>query len=234
MTKQISTVVFFRFQGGAAKYWALKMMQLAHQELKTVRGQQFYRLMGSGKGKGFNPFPDWSVYCLLQVWDSEEEAKAFFETAVLFKAYQEKSLEYHVLYMKNIAAHGTWLGHNPFEKHALDELDGPIAVITRARIKWQQLISFWRYVPQSQAPLSNQKGLIYTKGIGELPIVQMATFSIWKNIEALKDFAYRSKEHQKAIRLTREKDWYSEELFSRFVVYQSAGSWNGKNWLDPN
>ncbi len=232
MTKQITTIIFFRFQSLSSKYWALKMMQLAHQDLQAVEGQQFYRLMGSGKGKGFNPFPDWSVYCLLQVWDNEQKAEQFFTESSLINAYKERSEEHHLLYMKGIAAHGSWLGKNPFEKSTDIEADGPVAVVTRARIKMRHLISFWRYVPQSQKPLSSQNGLIYTKGIGELPIVQMATFSIWKNVEALKEFAYKSKEHQEAIRLTREKDWYSEELFSRFMVYKSSGSWNGKDWLN--
>jgi hypothetical protein len=50
------------------------MMQFANKDLAKVNGLTFYRLMGSGKGRGFNPFPDWSVYCLLQVWESEEAA----------------------------------------------------------------------------------------------------------------------------------------------------------------
>jgi len=80
-------------------------------------------------------------------------------------------------------------------------------------------------VPTSQKPLQNNKGLIYTKGIGEVPFLQMATFSIWKDKESLMQFAYGSKEHAKAIAETKRLDWYKEELFSRFQPYKSLGTW---------
>lgn len=42
------------------------------------------------------------------------------------------------------------------------------------------------------------------------------------------EFAYKSKDHQNAIKKTRQLDWYKEELFSRFQPYRSEGTWNGK------
>ncbi len=42
------------------------MMQFTHHEL------------GSGKGQGFNPLPDWSRYCLLQIWENEQQVDRFF------------------------------------------------------------------------------------------------------------------------------------------------------------
>ena len=228
---QITTISFFKYTSLRNKFWALKMMQFAHKGLVNTPGLSFYRLLGSGKGKGFNPFPDWSVYCLLQVWESEEAAQAFFNSSDLIKQYNERTEELFTLYMKNISAGGTWVGKKPFKKEA--DLDSalPIAVITRATIKWNWLIRFWRYVPTSQEALDGNEGLIYTKGVGEIPIVQMATFSLWKNFESVKKFAYSSKQHQEAIRRTRKNDWYREELFARFQPYKSVGTWGGKDLL---
>ena len=73
--------------------------------------------------------------------------------------------------------------------------------------------------------------MIYTKGIGEAPLIQMATFSIWENKEALHNYAYNSPEHQEAIRKTRKLDWYQEELFVRFQPYRSMGTWGGQDLL---
>jgi hypothetical protein len=56
----------------------------------------------------------------------------------------------------------------------------------------------------------------------------MATFSLWKDFESVKQFAYKSKQHKEAIK-TREYEWYSEELFSRFQPYKSSGTWEGKD-----
>ena len=55
-------------------------------------------------------------------------------------------------------------------------------------------------------------------GIGELPLVEQATFSVWSNAEALEGFAYRSPNHAKRIRETHRYGWYSEEQFTRFAV----------------
>lgn len=228
---QITTISFFRYTSLRNKFWGLKMMQFAHKSLENVSGMTFYRLLGSGKGRGFNPLPDWSVYALLQVWESEEDANEFFNSSDLMRQYAVHSDELYTLYMKNISADGTWVGKNPFEKGAEMDPDQPIAVITRATIKWNWLLRFWTYVPTSQQALNGNEGLIYTKGVGEIPIVQMATFSLWKNFEAVKQFAYKSKQHQEAIRRTRKNNWYKEELFSRFQPYKSTGNWEGKDLL---
>ena len=165
------------------------------------------------------------------MWESEEAAHTFFNSSDLIQQYSERTDELFTLYMKNISAGGTWVGKNPFEKGADLDSTLPIAVITRATIKWNWLIRFWKYVPTSQKPLDGNEGLIYTKGIGEIPIIQMATFSLWKNFESVKQFAYNSKQHQEAIRRTRKNDWYREELFARFQPYKSVGTWGGKDLL---
>lgn len=208
------------------------MMQFAHSYLSKQPGIQFYKLMGSGKGKGFNPFPDWSTYALLIVWENEKNAIGFFQNAELFKKYKSRTSERWTIFMKSILARGSWSNQNPFDLHLdLDETNEWICIITRATIRWQKLYSFWKYVPTSEKPLANNNGLLYTKGIGEVPVVQMATFSIWENMEALKKFAYESEEHLVAIQKTRELNWYSEEMFCRFQPYKSIGTWGGKNPL---
>jgi len=230
----ISTLTLFRFNTFSNKLWAFFQMQFAHAHISKTKGLKFYKLMGSGKNLGFNPLPDWGVYALLCVWDNEEAAKNFLQEAEIFKRYQDHSAERWTIFMKVINAKGLWEGGNPFTTSIdLDESNPLIAVITRATIRKNKLIKFWRYVPVSEQPIKDGcPGLIYTKGIGEAPLVQMATFSIWKSKEDLKNFAYRSPEHQVAIKKTRELDWYKEEMFIRFQPYKSVGTWGGVDLLD--
>jgi hypothetical protein len=47
-----------------------------------------------------------------------------------------------------------------------------LLLYTRATIKWNW---FWKYVPTSEEGLDGNEGLIYTKGLAEVPIIQMAT-----------------------------------------------------------
>jgi len=89
---QITTITFFRYSSFFSKLWAFGMMQFAHRPLSKVEGLQTYKLMGTGKD-GFNPFADWSVYVLLQIWDNEETAQRFFDTSNLMERYRSKSNE---------------------------------------------------------------------------------------------------------------------------------------------
>ncbi|NDG46262.1 MAG: hypothetical protein EBY37_03840 [Flavobacteriia bacterium] len=66
--------------------------------------------------------------------------------------------------------------------------------------------------------IENAKGVLYYKGIGELPFVQQATVSIWENFEAVNTFAYKGKEHAKIVKMTKKRKWYKEDLFSRFYL----------------
>jgi hypothetical protein len=225
---QITTLTFFRFGSIQKRAWGFAMMQFAHKHLKRITGCTFYKLMGSGKGSGFSPFPDWSVYSLLQVWENEEYADTFFNTSDLMTRYDHHSQQRYTIYLKNISAKGLWSGKEPFTPSTeLDPENPLLAVITRATIKSSQLHRFWQYVPTSEKPLSAAKGLIYTKGIGEVPVIQMATFSIWESAEELNKFAYHSKEHAGAIQRTRSFNWYREEMFSRFQPYRAEGEWEG-------
>jgi hypothetical protein len=228
---QVTTITFFKFKTTRNKLWALSMMQFAQSRLKKTEGQSFYKLMGSGRGLGFNAFPDWTCYVLLQVWVNETAAHFFLDNSALMQDYRKRTTEVWSVYLKNIAAHGQWSRSNPFEIEKFLPKVEAVVVLTRATIKWHKIISFWRYVPTSHRSLKENKGIIYTKGIGEVPIIQMATVSIWKDEDSLKNFAYRSKEHMEAIAMTRRLKWYKEELFARFKPYKSVGSWEGRNPL---
>lgn len=226
MSQQITTLTFFNYPSFKQKLWALGMMQFAHRPMKKVKGLQFYKLLGSGK-ENFDPKPDWSVYGLLQVWDNEEVARDFFTNSKLYNRYQNHSKQQLTFYMKSIKAHGQWSKQNPFEhSDSLDENNSYISVITRATIKISMLKKFWDYVPTSQLDLVDNPNLLFTAGVGERPVTQMATFSLWNDARALKKFAYRSQNHRHAVQQTQALQWYKEEMFTRFQPYQITGSWS--------
>lgn len=93
-----------------------------------------------------------------------------------------------------------------------------IVVLTRARIKWRRLWQFWTKVGRTANELYKFDELEYAIGIGELPFIQQATISVWKNYEAMKRYAYADDTHKNVIKLTQKYQWYSEELFARFVL----------------
>ncbi|NAY93310.1 DUF3291 domain-containing protein [Muricauda sp. JGD-17] len=234
---QITTISLFKYKGFKNKLWAFGMMQFAHTHLKEVKGLSFYKLWGSGKD-GFSPLPDWNIYALIQVWDNAQDAEHFFSKSYLMQRYAHHTEELWTLYLKNEKSRGEWSESNPFRRSKTLDISNPYVVaITRATIKTKMLVRFWKYVPKSQRGLFENGGLLYTKGFGEVPIRNMATFSVWKDRKALDSFAYQKNPHVGAIKETRKLDWYKEELFSRFQPYKSIGTWFGKNplpSLDPN
>jgi hypothetical protein len=231
----ITTLTLFRFPNLTSKLWAFGQMQFAHSFIAKSPGLNFYKLMGSGRDIGFSIFPDWGVYALLGVWDNEQAANDFFNHSAIYKRYQNKSIEQWTIFMKPFQTKGLWSGGNPFTLSSELDANNPlIAVITRATIKPSKLFKFWRFVPISQRPIERGcAGLIYTKGVGEAPVVQMATFSVWENVDSLKKYAYNSVEHREAIKKTHQLDWYKEEMFTRFQPFKTIGTWEGKDLLAP-
>tara|TARA_B100001175_G_scaffold230914_1_gene197454 strand:- start:617 stop:1012 length:396 start_codon:yes stop_codon:yes gene_type:complete len=126
--------------------------------------------------------------------------------------------------MVAIKSHGFWDSKQPFKSQELNikTSDFPVAVITRATLNWSKLIQFWKSVPRISKAIEKAKGIIFYKGIGELPFIQQATISIWKNNNFINDFAYKEIDHATIIKKTRKNNWYKEDLFSRFLLLSDS------------
>ena len=194
-------------------------MGFGKRPLKETKGLQFFKLMGTGK-YGFSIYPDWSQYALLAVWKDEKAALNFFNFNPFYLTYQSKCNEINNYHLTCVRSNGTWDGKMPFiiDSNFKMTPKTQIGVITRASIKPKFLLKFWQYVPKSHQSLYSNSGLIFSSGIGDVPLLEMATFSLWKNQESILNFAYKDDSHIKAIALTKKYNWYSEELFARFAV----------------
>jgi len=226
-------LTLFGYENLRGKAWAFAQMGLAGFDLKTTRGLQFWKLLGSGEGGGFSLKPDWSRYALLSVWENAQVADEFFQESKLMRKYKAHAAEIWTIRLLPTRSHGNWSGQNPFEPtvNAPDE-SSPVAVLTRATIHFTKLRRFWSYVPATSREIERAAGLIASIGIGEAPFLRQATFSLWRSEKDMKTFAYKSAVHAEVIKLTRAENWYREELFARFVPVSSEGTWNGRNPLE--
>ncbi len=230
MDPQIVTLTFFRYTGARQQWWGFKQMGLAPRDLAKVPGLTFSKMLGSGNGNGFSIWPNFGVYGLLGVWDNEAVAQDFFEQSPLFQSFQAQSTEISIVYLKTAKVHGTWDGGTPFVENIPFKPEAPLAVLTRATIRSKYLWHFWRFVPGVSKAMwrEHQEGLVFSIGIGEVPLVQQATFSLWKNSELMQTYAYKGKFHSAVVKKTRELGWYKEELFARFHPFRVEGTWQGK------
>ena len=129
--------------------------------------------------------------------------------------------------MRPLTSRGRWAGRTPFGDPTPTKHDGPVAALTRARIKPRLWRTFWASVPPVSAALNASPGLLLKVGIGEAPVGLQGTFSLWESAAALRDFAHRQVEHQAVIEKTHALGWYSEELFARFALVRAEGTYAG-------
>ena len=232
---QCVTISLFKFDSLATKWWAFTQMGFGVKNLtKKVKGLQFCKLVGSGGGNGFSIRPNFGVYGLLCVWENEADSEGFFEKNTFFQAYKYKTKEIWTVWLKTTMSHGVWDKIEPFVVSEKFDQNLPVAVLTRATIKLRFLPYFWKFVPRTSRSVFDVEGRIFSIGIGELPIVQQATFSLWQDAKKMMDYAYKSQFHSEVVQKTRALGWYSEELFARFYPYKEKGTWEGKQILKDN
>jgi hypothetical protein len=210
---------FWRIKPSAVPF-AFLAMAIDRFALSRSANVGFYKSLGTGKGETFTPADAntlrWGL--IAQVNDIEA-----FDHSLVVKRWRKNSVDEFRAILEPISSHGQWAGKEPFVASVKD-WTGPVAAITRARIKWHQNFRFWSSVPPVTISLKSAPGLVAAIGIGEAPIGLQGTFSLWESSDAIKNFAYKGAAHQKAIADTATYNWYSEELFARFAVKDMRGT----------
>ena len=214
-------------------------MALDRRPLRRTPGLAFFKLVGTGSGDTFTVRDaDPCRWGLIAAWD-DPDAAARFEHSSPIQAWDRIAVEQFRLDLQPLRALGTWAGRVPFAPAATPSAatpsaapeQGPVAALTRARIRWRHARRFWSAVPPVAADLSGQAGLLLRLGFGEAPIGLQGTLSVWESVAALRAFAHDGAAHREAIRRTAELGWYSEELFARFTVTGWRGTIGGADPL---
>lgn len=227
---RMCSLTIVRYPAWAVPF-AIFSMALFRLPLWLNRRISFWKLMGCGRNGTFDIRPDWRQWALMAVHrepvDAGQWTEGFYGKFIpgfwrFFRA------EIYSILLTPIEGHGTWDGGDPFGSLAARaEYEGPVAVLTRATIRLSKLGFFWKHVAPVASQMASAKGFITSVGIGEVPWVKQATFSVWASKEDMKQFAYGMKEHQEVIRLTRKQQWYSEDMFVRFRVAGTSGTLRG-------
>jgi len=201
---------------------AIVHIALDRFQLRQHKKITFFKSLGTGRGETFTPNDaDPKRWGLLVVIPSDEIAK--FDASPLVSSWRRIASQEYRGVLQPISSHGMWSAKQPFEENRISNWTGPVAALTRARIKWRMNSKFWGAVPPVTVSLKAAPGLLSAIGIGEAPIGLQGTLSRWESGSALRDFAYKGAAHVKAIEATKELDWYAEELFARFAIIEEHG-----------
>ena len=227
---QVVTISFYRFDALLSRLWAFSMMGLARIAFSRMSEVSFWKLCGSGSDEGFTPRPNTAVYAILCVWPDQKTAERVIREHPIFLRYQRFANENWTIYLGTTSVRGQWSGISPFHaEHAVN--GGPIAALTRATIKPSILMKFWGQVPAISNVIGSNKDVMFKIGVGEVPFLHQITFSIWPDTKSMAAFARNDGPHARAIKAVRKGLWFQEELYARFNVIQTTGSWNGNDPL---
>jgi hypothetical protein len=172
--------------------------------------------MGTGKNGTFDKNPDWKRWAVLEVYDTPTTTPSFITW--WWKIFKTTNTVYE---LEPIEGHGLWDGKQVFgDLPKQSDYEGKIAVLTRATIKISGLKRFWAHVDAIAEQMATSPGFITSVGIGEVPFIKQATFSIWESKELMRSFAYKLPLHKEVIKKTHQEKWYSEDMFTRFKVIE--------------
>ncbi|NAZ84385.1 monooxygenase [Kineococcus sp. R8] len=216
---------------------ALTRMALDRVRLARTPGARFAKMLGTGDGRTFTVRDaDPLRWAAVVAWDAEADADAF-EASATVRAWRRLATERLVVRLRPLTSRGHWSGAQPFgpaDGGAARAHEGPVASITRARLRLRRAASFWSAVPPVSAELGGVDGLRLAIGLGEAPLGYQGTFSLWDSTDALRRFAHRGPAHRDVMARTPTEDWYAEELFARFAVLSVQGTAGGRDpLLDP-
>jgi len=78
------------------------------------------------------------------------------------------------------------------------------------------LIRFWRRVPAVADQAVSSPGFVTAFGYGTLPLVALASFSVWQDDASLRRFAWATGAHADVVATTRTDGWFRDEFFAVF------------------
>jgi hypothetical protein len=214
---------------------AVAHMGADRRTLARTPGLAFFKLLGTGDGRTFTlRDADPGRWGLLAVWCTPPDLAAFERRSPVAASWRRRAGEVWRADLLPLRSRGTWAGRRPFEPTGTAPRGGgPVAALTRARLRPSRSRTFWRAVPPVALDAQATPGLRFAVGIGESPVGLQGTFSIWDSPAALAAFAYRGAAHREAITRTATVGWYAEELFARFAVLQTTGTVDGADPLPP-
>ena len=208
---------------------AVARMALDRTPVRRAPGVRFAKLLGTGDGRTFTARDaDPHRWGLLTTWASADDARRFDRSSPVPAAWRSLAEEELRLDLRPTSSRGRWSGRQPFGDPVPVRESGPVAALTRARLRARRAASFWRAVPPVSTDLHTHPGLRAAVGIGEAPVGLQGTFSLWDSPASLQQFAHRSPAHVDVVRRTEEAGWYAEELFARFAVTAAEGTLDGR------
>jgi hypothetical protein len=129
------------------------------RRVNDLPGLRFVRHLGTGRGVAMGLGGDLRRWATFAVWDREVDLEPLTDGAD--EAWSVR--------LDPLGARGSWGGRTPLPADR-GTTDGPVAVLTRARLRLRSWPAFYRAVPPVEAALHAAPGVLAVVGVGEAPV----------------------------------------------------------------
>lgn len=211
-----------------AKWWGFTRFVFGRFSMRKIPGLRFFKILGSGRNGGFGLQPSATRQGLFCIFDTEPQADDFLQRSSVVANYKSHALEFFSAKLIAYSSKGSWSGQT-IAVNTEAPTSGPIAALTRASIRPEKAVAFWRNSPAAEMSLDEADGCLLAVGLGEAPIFRQATFSIWESLEAMNEYA-RTGAHLEAIKASLSGNHFSESMFVRFKPISPTGVWKGRRF----
>ncbi|MGW1378214.1 spheroidene monooxygenase [Streptomyces sp. NPDC002446] len=118
---------------------------------------------------------------------------------------------------------------------AMDEEDGPVAVLTLGQLRLRRALPFLRANSRAAGRAAADPSLMASVALARPPRF-VGTFSVWQSLSAMRRYAYGSArpEHKEAVREHQAKPFHHEAAFLRCRPYGAQGTLDGRDPLAAN
>ncbi len=207
---------------------AVTHMARHRRPVRAIPGVRFAKLLGTGNGRTFTPLDaDAHHWGVLVCWADHEGPRRFADSTVA-RDWGRVADESATWVMRPLSSRGRWAKQQPFGNPIPNRWDGPIAAITRGRIKPRMWRTFWSSVPPVVLDVKQGGGLTFAMGIGEAPVGLQGTFSTWSDGPRPVCVRPPPPRAPTGDRPDPAARWYSEELFARFALLSAEGTIAGR------
>jgi len=194
-----------------------------------VAGLRYAEMTGAAPLSGhLLPRPQAGRVGLIAAWD-EESALDAFEAGHPLASHLARGWRVR---LQPLHVYGAWPGlpSLPGKEIAIGEQE-PVAVLTLGQLRLRRVRPFLRASANAEAEAVADPGMLASTGLARPPRM-VATFSLWRNVAAMRAYAGREGgAHRAATSAHRANSFHHESAFIRFRPYASSGSWDGRDPL---